>query len=91
MMRASALAKAMRKRALRAAYGALSGVLRRADGDALDAWCRQIQGRKTALSLLGARELDQAAIRLADWLRQTMAVRGLRPPLSAVLGKGDGK
>ena len=81
----------MRKRALRAAYGALSGVLRRADGDALDAWCRQIQGRKTALSLLGARELDQAAIRLADWLRQTMAVRGLRPPLSAVLGKGDGK
>ncbi len=79
------------KRALvRALWGRLHtiGAVQRADADALDAWCQRIAGHKTSVSLLTLAELDQAAARLADWLRTEMAARGLRPPLSAALGKG---
>lgn len=64
------------------------GAVKRRDGDALDAWCARIQGRKTSLTLLKARELDRAAVELAAWLRAEMAARGLKPPLSAVLARG---
>jgi hypothetical protein len=64
------------------------GAVKRRDGDALDAWCGRIQGRKTGLALLTARELDRAAAELSAWLRAEMAARGLKPPLSAVLAKG---
>lgn len=77
-------------RARWARLGAL-GVLRRADDDALHAWCAQIQGRKTGLALLSLRQLDEAAERLARWLRQSMADRNLRPPLSAALEQETGE